>query len=77
MLNLPVPQCREEEPVSFFKLGGFMCTGLLGVDAPKRLLVFCRLCLDFDVRLLTQIDRAAPIKYSPLVSLFPSRSRIP
>jgi hypothetical protein len=33
--------------------------------------------MDFDVRHLTPLDRAAPIKYSPLVSPFLSRSRIP
>jgi hypothetical protein len=31
MLNLPVPQCREEEPVRLFKLGGFIVLDAFGL----------------------------------------------
>lgn len=41
-----------------------------GGDGRERLLGFRRLRLDFDLRHLTPLNRAAPINYSPLVSPF-------
>ena len=62
MLNLPVPQCREEEPVSLFKLGGFIGTRYV------RAVMLPNACSFFAVCVWTSTFAASRTSIVPLPS---------